>query len=373
VFYLMAALGRALAQPGIVGEYLDLVALGTVADLVGLDRNNRILVDQGLRRIRAGQCRPGISALCRVAAVNSADLAGPALGYQIAPRLNAAGRLDDMSIGVRCLLCDSDTEADELASHLDQLNRERRGIETRMKAEALELMDTVEVSENGKLPHVICLLRDDWHEGLVGLIASRIKERYYRPALAFASTESGGLKGSARSIAGFHIRDALAEVDARHPGLIGRFGGHAMAAGLNLDAQAFAAFRQAIEHIGAQHLNAETLAEKILTDGELAPEHLSLEVATLLRDVSPWGQGFPEPSFDGCFELVDFKILKGAHLKMSLRPLTDDRIIDAIAFNHTGGEWSRGQELRIVYRLAINDFFTTPKPQLIVEHLEAVV
>ena len=369
-FYLLAALGKALDQPNAVLDYVDLVALGTVADLVPLDRSNRILVSQGLRRIRLGRCRPGITALAGVTGASSGEVTAATLGYQIGPRLNAAGRLDDMSVGVRCLVTDDAGEAEALAARLDALNRERRKLESRMKDEAIELVDAADELERGTLPHVVCLTHGDWHEGLVGLIASRIKDRYYRPTFAFAPTEDGRLKGSGRSIPGFHLRDALAEVAALHPGLLERFGGHAMAAGLTLAGDAFAHFRQAIEAVGRRCLNAECFAEKILTDGELACEHLNAELAALLRDAGPWGQGFPEPRFDGRFELLAHKVLKDVHVKMTLRPAAGRRAVEAIAFNCAGDRWPPGRELRLVYRLDLNDYFAPPKLQLIVEHVE---
>jgi single-stranded-DNA-specific exonuclease len=372
-FYLLASLGRALGRAAAVSEFLDLVALGTVADLVVLDRSNRILVEQGLTRIRAGRCRPGISALCAAAGVDMETLGASALGYQIAPRLNAAGRLDDMSVGVRCLLSASRSEADELAAELDGLNRERREIEARMKAEAIHLMEQIDVMHAAELPHAICLQQTDWHEGLVGLIAARIKERYHRPAFAFAATGAGKLKGSGRSVSGFHLRDALAAIDARHPGMLQRFGGHAMAAGLTLAASDFERFRDALESVARDRLDAESLAECVFTDGELQPAELNIETALVLRAAGPWGQGFPEPVFDGCFELLDYRILKEAHLKMTLRPRTGSAPIEAIAFNRPNCEWTDGDGLRLVYRLGVNDYFRQPKAQLVVEHIEAEV
>lgn len=366
-FYLLAALGRALGESNAVLDYLDLVALGTVADLVRLDQSNRILVEQGLRRIRAGRCRPGIAALARAAGVRLHDVTAASLGYQLGPRLNAAGRLDDMSIGVRCLVTDDPDEASALADRLDSLNRERRDLEARMKAEAIELVGAVDL-DGAAVPHVVCLAHADWHEGLVGLVASRIKERYYRPTFAFAPGENDRLKGSGRSIAGFHLRDALAAVAARHPGMLERFGGHAMAAGLTLPTAAFDDFNAAIVHIGQESLTADCLAERILTDGELDPNDLTADVAALLRDAGPWGQGFPEPCFDGRFEVLDHTVLKDAHLKMKLRPVDGTRPLDAIAFHHPNPPPDR--ELTIAYRLDLNDYWNPPKVQLIVEHIQ---
>lgn len=370
-FYLLAALGRALGQPAAVSEFLDLVALGTVADLVTLDRSNRILVSQGLARIRARRCRPGIEALALAAGVDPANAGAATLGFQIAPRLNAAGRLDDMSIGVRCLLTESAHEAWQLAAWLDRLNGERRELEARMKAEALALVEHADVELGGELPAVICLKRHDWHEGLVGLVASRIKDRHHRPAFAFAPAGEERLKGSGRSIAGFHLRDALAVVDARHPGLIERFGGHAMAAGLTLRAGNLDAFRAAIEAVAAVELDAASLAQEILTDGELSPEALDLETARALRAAGPWGQGFPAPCFDGRFVLVEQRLLKGAHLKMMLKPAAGGPTVEAIAFNHGKTHFDVGAGVRVAYRLEVNDYMDEPRAQLVIEHIEA--
>ena len=369
-FYLLAALGRRLGAPETVARYLDLVALGTMADLVRLDQSNRVLISQGLSRIRSGQCRPGVDALCEVARVANADVTGTTLAFQIAPRLNAAGRLDDMTVGVRCLVTDSSEEAAELAGRLDGLNRERRAIEARMRAEALELVNSEELVGPGTLPPVVSLFREDWHEGLVGLVASRIKDRYHRPVFAFAATESGGLKGSGRSVAGFHLRDALADVDAAHPGLIHRFGGHAMAAGLTLSLEGFDAFQAAMEGLGAQRLRPEHLAERILTDGELVAADFSVAVAALLRDAGPWGQGFPEPVFEGSFQLIKQRVLAEAHLKMALKASGGNQSLDAIAFNQAPGEWQIGDSLRLAYRLDVNDYFSTPAVQLVVDHIQ---
>jgi single-stranded-DNA-specific exonuclease len=367
-FYLLAALGRALDQPAAVTRYLDLVALGTVADLVRLDQSNRILVDQGLKRIRAGQCRPGIRALAQVSGTPLAGVTTSTLGFRLGPRLNAAGRLDDMAVGVRCLTTDSEDEAAVIAATLDGLNRERQGLEADMKAEALAIVEAFEL-EDARLPPAICIQRDDWHEGLVGLVAARVKERYHRPSFAFARTAGGELKGSGRSIPGFHLRDALAEVDVRHPGLIARFGGHAMAAGLTLEAAAFPAFSGALTEVAAAHIDPETLTKKILSDGALAPEHMTPTVAKLLRDSLPWGQGFPEPCFDDRFALLERRILKDLHLKMKLKPLAGGAAVDAIAFQQADAAWPVGQVRHIAYRLALNDYYADERVQLIVEHI----
>ena len=366
-FYLMAALGRRLGAAKKAARYLDLVAIGTMADLVKLDRNNRILIRQGLSRIASGHCRPGVLGLCRTAGVPPGEITGSSLAYQIAPRLNAAGRLDDMNIGVRCLVTDSDEEALELANRLNELNRERRAIGARMNSEALERLDAETLIDPNALPPVVCLFRDDWHEGLVGLVASKIKERYHRPVFAFAPNDSGAMKGSGRSVAGFHLRDALVDVDAGNPGLIARFGGHAMAAGLTLHRDGFARFRAAMETLGGQRLRPEHLAERILTDGELEAGDLTLEVAALLRGAGPWGQGFPEPLFEGSFRLLGQRVLADAHLKMTVKPEGGENPVDAIAFHQLPGDWETGDRLRLTYRLDVNEFNAAPAVQLIVE------
>jgi single-stranded-DNA-specific exonuclease len=371
-FYLLAALGKALDSPGAVARYLDLVALGTVADLVRLDQSNRILVDQGIRRMRAGQCRPGIRALLEVAGSAPATVTTATLGYRVGPRLNAAGRLDDMSVGVRCLISGSAAEAKSLAATLNTLNQSRQDIEAGMKAEALAIVDAFDLADSA-MPAAICLKRDDWHEGLVGLVASRIKERFHRPCFAFAATDGGDLKGSGRSIPGFHLRDALAEVDVQHPGLIARFGGHAMAAGLTIAPDAFDRFAGVMTAIASARIDAATLERKIMSDGCLEPEHMNVEVATLLRDAVPWGQGFPEPCFDDRFELLESRTLKDLHLKLRLKPAgaARARAISAIAFHQAETDWPVGTVRRIAYRLSVNDYFADERVELIVEHIAA--
>jgi single-stranded-DNA-specific exonuclease len=370
VFYLLAALGRAMGRPGAVAAYLDLVALGTVADLVPLDRLNRILVSQGLRRMRAGRCRPGIRALCQVAGVELAHATTSTLGFVIAPRLNAAGRLADMTVGVQCLISQDDAHAQILARRLDELNRERRELESRMRADAMDLVDSLEHEHGAAERRVLCLHRTDWHEGLVGLVASRVRERVYRPVFAFAESGSGMLKGSGRSIPGFHLRDALADVAARSPGLIERFGGHAMAAGLSLRAEVLDEFTSAIESVAAQRLNDESLSDCVWTDGALAPAHLDLATARLLRDAAPWGQAFPEPAFDGIFDVLDHSWSKEIHLKMKLRSVDGESVVDGIAFNSRSTDVKNGDRFRIVYRLGVNDYYSPETLQLRVEHIE---
>jgi single-stranded-DNA-specific exonuclease len=340
-----------------------------VADLVPLDRSNRILVRQGLLRIRAARCRPGIVALCEVAGLDPGDVTEAALGYHLGPRLNAAGRLDDMTLGIRCLMSDEPADAARLARELDLLNRERRQLEERMKEEARQLVELpVDI---GVTAPIACLFHEDWHEGLVGLVAARMRERLHRPVIAFAPSGPDLLKGSGRSVPGFHLRDALAEIDARHSGLIQRYGGHAMAAGLSLARTALDAFRGALEAVGTRLLTPELLAQQIDSDGELAADAHTLELAMLLREAGPWGQAFPEPRFDGCFELVQLRVLRDRHLQMRVRPLTGEDCLVAIAFNRPEDDWAVGEVLRLVYRLTVNDYNGSRRVQLVVEHIES--
>jgi single-stranded-DNA-specific exonuclease len=370
-FYLAAALARRLgADRALVPGLLDLVALGTVADLVPLDRNNRILVTQGLQRIRAGACRPGITALLAAGKREPREAVTTDLAFAAGPRLNAAGRLDDMSVGIECLLSDDPARAAELAGLLSGLNEERKDIEARMQQEAVKAVAGLEPGP-GSLPPVLCVHRAGWHSGVVGLVAARLKERYHRPAVAFAAEEGGMLKGSARSIPGLHIRDALAAVDARHPGLIERFGGHAMAAGLTLAPAGLPTFREALAAEVAARLDPGALDGAIFSDGELPEEALGLATAELLRDAAPWGQGFPEPVFDGCFELLDARVVGADHLKLRLRPVGGRRILDGIAFRQAERLGAaRPARLRLAYRLGVNEYAGVRAAQLVVEYLE---
>jgi len=375
-FYLMAALASRLVPPAearkLVADLLDLVAVGTVADVVRLDRNNRILVEQGLRRIRAGNCRPGIIALLQEGGRDPARTVAADLGFCVGPRLNAAGRLDDMAIGVRCLLSESPSEARRLAEDLGRLNEERRVIEEDMQAQAMRAVDGLALGDSGRLPGAICLFDRSWHQGVVGLVASRVKDRIHRPVFAFAADGAGGLKGSGRSIPGLHIRDALAEVDTRHPGLILRFGGHAMAAGLSLAADRLDEFRESLTRVVELHLDSDSLTREILTDGGLGDPDLDLATAELLRTAGPWGQGFPEPLFDDEFRVMNVTVMKERHLKMRVRLAGGSREVDAVAFNQADRLGSRRPDrLRLVYRLDVNEFRGFRGPQLLVEHMEA--
>ncbi|MCB1647344.1 MAG: single-stranded-DNA-specific exonuclease RecJ, partial [Pseudomonadales bacterium] len=310
--------GAGISPPAMAG-FLDLVALGTVADVVPLDRNNRILVAQGLRRIRAGKCSAGIRTLLSVSGTNLSRVSTRDLAFGAAPRLNAAGRLDDMSIGIACLLAEDDQQALLIAARLDQLNRERREIEKEMKADAEEILKQETArhirQDQKEQPAGLCLYAAGWHQGVVGILASRIKDRVNRPVIAFAADDEGNLKGSGRSIKGFHIRDALAHIDAMNPGMISRFGGHAMAAGLTLPAPHLQQFRDCFNHLAGQWLSAEALEMTIVTDGELTQKLSVKDVHEVLQSM-PWGQGFPEPLFDGEFQIIDQRIVGGRHLKL---------------------------------------------------------
>lgn len=377
VFYLLAALrarlreldwfGRGRPAPNLA-EFLDLVALGTVADVVTLDQNNRILVEQGLRRIRAGRCSPGVSALLKVAGRNPGETTARDLGFAAGPRLNAAGRLTEMSLGVECLLADDPDRALAMARELDALNRRRRKIEGEMKDEAEAALEDLAFESQG-LPPALCLFEEGWHQGVIGIVAARIRERYHRPVIAFAQADDGILRGSARSIEGLHIRDLIDAVDKRRPGLIERFGGHAMAAGLSLRAEALDAFRDALVAEARRELGDAPPVRELVSDGELPPQALDLGTAELLHKAGPWGKGFPEPLFDGRFQVLDQRIVGEQHLKLRLCPADGDWI-DAIGFRLGKlADAARGSA-DVVYRLEVNSFRGVRSPQLIVEHLE---
>ncbi len=347
---------------------LDLVALGTVADVVALDHNNRILVHQGLARIKAGHGCVGIKALLQVAQRNGEKISASDLGYAIAPRLNAAGRLQDMSLGIACLLSDNMQEAIDMALQLDTLNQQRKSLEAQMKNEAMAMIDDVALGDREKLPAGICLYDPKWHQGVVGILAGRIKERLQRPVICFAKISEQELKGSARSIPGLHIRDLLESIKCHHPELIVKFGGHAMAAGLSILPEHFtqfsAQFNTMVEHL----ISSEQLAGFIETDGELTADAFSLELAETLKNAGPWGQAFPEPLFDGEFEVIDQQILAQKHIKCLLRPVNSELVLDAIAFFVNFETWPKAaHRIRAVYRLDVNEFRGQKKLQLMVE------
>ena len=346
---------------------LDLVALGTVADLVPLDFNNRVLVEAGIRRIRAGKACAGIDALVEVGRRSRATLVASDLGFAVGPRLNAAGRLEDMRLGVECLLTDDPALARRYAERLDAINRERRELQASMVAEA----ETMVAAAAHTDAVGVALYEPSWHAGVVGLVASKLKERLHRPVIAFAPAgedDALELRGSARSIPGFHVRDALATLDARHPGLVGRFGGHAMAAGLSLKAADFPRFAAAFDAVAREMIEPERLQAAIHTDGELPPGAFTLELARQLRDAGPWGQGFPEPLFDNAFECTSWKVMGESHLRLGLRDPRDGALHQAVMFNAYRGEPPPAQ-LRAVYELGIDDWQGRESVRLLLRHM----
>lgn len=379
-FYLMLVLcnhlkskgwfdARGIAVPKIV-EYLDLVALGTVADVVPLDANNRILTWQGLSRIRAGVCRPGIKALLEIANREPAKLVASDLGFALGPRLNAAGRLDDMSVGVALLLCDNIGEARVLANELDALNQTRKEIEQGMQAEALTLCEKLERSSE-TLPGGLAMYHPEWHQGVVGILASRIKERFHRPVIAFAPAGDGTLKGSGRSIQGLHMRDALERLDTLHPGMILKFGGHAMAAGLSLEEAQFERFQQRFGELVTEWLDPALLQGEVVSDGQLSAAEMTMEVAQMLRDAGPWGQMFPEPLFDGHFRLLQQRLVGERHLKVMVEPVGGGPLLDGIAFNVDTSCWPDNgvRDVQLAYKLDINEFRGNRSLQLIIDNI----
>lgn len=379
-FYVMAALRRRLDADRLtperapsVAEFLDLVALGTVADVVPLDSNNRVLVTQGLRRIRAGRCVAGIRALLDIAGRRSVDLTATDLAFAVAPRLNAAGRMDDMTIGIQCLLCDDPGAAQMLAARLDQLNQERRATEARMQTEALAAVSCLRdpgprlVQRSG-----VCLFDEGWHQGVVGLVASRVKERVRRPVIAFALASDATLRGSARSVPGIHIRDVLDTIAAAEPDLISKFGGHAMAAGLTLERAKLDRFAKAFDREVARWAERGAAADAVETDGELSVQEIALETAQALRAGGPWGQAFPEPSFDGVFSIKSSRVVGDRHLKMWVEVPRTGRSFDAIAFNHIeerDGFVPPEGSVHLVYRLDVNEYQGERRLQLLVDHV----
>ncbi|WP_233116316.1 single-stranded-DNA-specific exonuclease RecJ [Aggregatibacter actinomycetemcomitans] len=378
-FYLMLALRAKFRELGMFDaknqpnftELLDLVALGTVSDVVPLDQNNRILVYQGLARIKAQRCRCGIRALAEVAKRDLAGFSASDLGFSIAPRLNAAGRLDNMSIGVELLLAEDMENARILALELDGLNQARKEIEQGMKLEALKICQNLTALEN-QLPHSIVLYQADWHQGVLGIVASRIKDQFHRPVIAFAQDHDGILKGSARSIPGLHIRDALERVYSQHPDLILKFGGHAMAAGLSISENYFADFQLIFNETVSELLAQEQLQGSIWTDGELSVNELNLNTAERLKSAGPWGQAFPEPSFDGEFKILQQRLVGEKHLKMVVEPKLGGPLMDAIAFNVDTCYYPdlSIKTAKLVYKLDINEFRGNRDIQLLIDYIE---
>ncbi|EOW3975333.1 MULTISPECIES: single-stranded-DNA-specific exonuclease RecJ [Vibrio] len=386
-FYLMMALcvhmrkhnwfaQQGMQEPKLM-ELIDLVALGTVADVVPLDENNRILVHQGLQRIRAGKARPGIQALIEVAKRDARRLVASDFGFALGPRINAAGRLDDMSFGVELLMCNNIHAARRMASELDGLNQTRKEIEEGMKQEAMAFCERLQFGENSELPYGLSLFQRDWHQGVIGILASRIKEKYHRPVIAFADGGEGTIKGSCRSIPGLHMRDALDFIDTQNPGLIIKFGGHAMAAGLTIKEQDFERFSRLFDEVVKKELDEAALKGVILTDGELKPEEFSMHIAEQLRAGGPFGQAFPEPIFDGEFKVLHQKLVGEKHLKLMLEPLYKGHptnvMIDGIAFNVDLRRWPDAsvKTVRLAYKLDVNEFRGNQSLQLMIDHIEA--
>jgi single-stranded-DNA-specific exonuclease len=378
MFYVLLALRARLRETGWfsaqrpepnLAELLDLVALGSVADVVPLDANNRILVHQGLARIRAGRARPGLRAILEVAGRDHRRITSTDLGFILGPRLNAAGRLDDMALGIECLLCEDEALARDMAVQLDQLNQDRKAIEQGMQREALAQLKDLPLDD---MPFGLCLFEADWHQGVIGILASRMKERYHRPTIAFADAGDGVLKGSARSVPGFHIRDALDAVAARHPQLISKFGGHAMAAGLSLPQANFGAFAAAFDAEVRRQLCADDLTGRLLSDGSLAVEEFHLPLAKELRNAGPWGQHFPEPLFHGVFQLVQQRIVGERHLKVVLKSECGSVQLDGIAFGVDREVWPNPtvRWVDLAYKLDVNEFRGQETVQLLIAHIQ---
>lgn len=387
-FYLMMALcvtmrqSNWFTQQGInepkLMELIDLVALGTVADVVALDKNNRILVHQGLQRIRSGYVRPGIQALIEVAKRDHRRLVAADFGFALAPRINAAGRLDDMSFGVELLMCNDIYAARRMASELDSLNQTRKEIEESMKQEAIAACERLQLAAESELPYGVVLFQRDWHQGVIGIVASRIKDKYHRPVIAFADGGGGTLKGSCRSISGLHMRDVLDRIDTQYPNTIIKFGGHAMAAGLTILSQNLARFSQLFDQAVRDEIDEAALKGIVLSDGELLPEEFSINTAEILRAAGPWGQAFPEPLFDGEFKLLQQKLVAEKHLKLIVEPLykgmPTNKMVDAIAFNIDLRRWPDAsvKTVHLAYKLEVNEFRGNQSLQLLVEQLSPV-
>ncbi len=385
-FYLMMALcvymrkrnwfaEQGMAEPKLM-ELIDLVALGTVADVVALDENNRILVHQGLQRIRAGKARPGIQALIEIAKRDARKLVASDFGFALGPRINAAGRLDDMSFGVELLMSDNIHAARRMASELDGLNQTRKDIEEGMKQEALAFCERLQISDKAALPYGLALFQRDWHQGVIGILASRIKDKFHRPVIAFADGGEGTIKGSCRSIQGLHMRDALDRIDTQNPGLILKFGGHAMAAGLAIMEKDFERFSKLFDEVVREELGDTALKGIILSDGELAPEEFSMHTAEQIRAGGPWGQAFPDPVFDGEFKVLHQKLVGEKHLKLMVEPMHKgfgtNIMLDAIAFNVDLRRWPDAsvKTVTLAYKLDINEFRGNQSLQLMVDHIE---
>lgn len=376
-FYLLLALRAYYREQGHLGaavkvaDWLDLVALGTVADVVPLDHNNRILVQQGLARIKAGKCRPGILALLKLAGRDLSKLQATDLGFTVGPRINAAGRLDDIQIGIECLLSNDPQRVDELAQRLDSLNRERRNTEQSMREDAQQFLQQLSFNQ-AELPPVLALHRDNWHQGVIGILAGRVKEQVYRPVIAFAAAEGDVLKGSARSVPGVHMRDLLERVYTLAPHTISAFGGHAMAAGLTVPRQHFNEFERVLQEVASDWIDASLLEQVIWSDGELSSDEFTLQFASQLAQAGPWGQGFAEPLFDGYFRVAQQRLVGEKHLKLVLQPEHSSSSVDAIAFNVDTDCWPNPAcgAVRAAYKLQANEFRGRVSLQLVIDHLE---
>ena len=356
-----------------LAQLLDYVALGTVADVVALEQSNRILVYQGLLRIRTGRCHPGLTALVEVSGKNRQTITAADLGFSLGPRLNAAGRMDDMSLGIQCLLSDDPALAKDIALQLDALNNDRREVEAVMKHEALTYLSEMKALDEHHLPAGVCLFDANWHQGVIGILASRIKDQVHRPVIAFAPAGKDLIKGSARSIPGVHIRDVLSDIAAAHPNLLSKFGGHAMAAGLSLKMHDYPPFALAFDEMVGKRLASVDLEQKILSDGELTEQEMTLEIADLLQNAATWGQEFPEPLFDGVFDVIQSRIVGQRHLKLVLRKPSGDLVIDAIAFFVDKPEhWLGLRQIKVAYRLDINEFRGNRTVQFIVQYFEKI-
>ena len=383
IFYVLMALrGRLreqqwfekqkIQQPNLA-QLLDYVALGTVADVVALDQVNRILVHQGLLRIRSGHAHPGIKALIEIAGKQFSSIGSSDLGFAIGPRLNAAGRMDDMSLGIQCLLTDDEHLAKDIAEQLDELNRDRKDVEAQMKDQAMSLLNEMQAFDEKHLPAGVCLFEKYWHQGVIGILASRIKDRLHRPVVAFASADNGEIKGSARSIPGVHIRDVLSEIAAAHPQILSKFGGHAMAAGMSLQMHDYPVFALAFDEVVARHLNNVDLEQKIYSDGQLSEKEITLEFTEYLNNAATWGQEFPEPVFDGVFDVIQCRIVGQQHLKFVLRFPMSDKLIDAIAFFVEKPEnWLGTRSIKSAYKLDVNEYRGNRSVQLMLQYIEKI-
>ncbi len=384
MFYVLMALRSRLREQGGFGQQqipepnlaqlLDYVALGTVADVVALDKVNRILVHQGLMRIRTGRSHPGLQALIEISGRNPLTLAASDLGFALGPRLNAAGRMDDMSLGIQCLLTDDTALAKTIALQLDDLNNDRKDIEGQMKHEALALLGRMKALDGQHLPAGVCLFDENWHQGVIGILASRIKDQLHRPVIAFAPAGKDLIKGSARSIVGVHIRDVLSDIAASHPKLLNKFGGHAMAAGLSINMHDYPAFALAFDEMVRKRLANVDLEQKIWSDGELAEQDMTLELAELIQTAATWGHEFPEPVFHGIFDIIQARIVGHQHLKLVMRKPKGNVLLDGIAFFVDKPEqWLGLRVCNAAYKLDVNEFRGQRSVQLLVQYLEKLM